>query len=71
MPIRVLNMNNRLVNLKAGIKVTNLISIETNEQVLCFRTLTEKNQPQISEIIDNIVKDEASMQTKHKQTKAR
>ena len=41
MPFRVLNVSNRLVNLKAGMKVGDLLPIETTEQQLCLTTITE------------------------------
>ena len=62
MPIRVLNVSNRFVNLKAEIKVGDLLPIEPTEQQLCLTTvIEEQKEPTISEIIDNSFKDEASM----------
>ena len=40
MPIRILNVSYRLVNLKAENKVRDLLPIETNEQQLCLTTIT-------------------------------
>ena len=39
MPIRVLNVSNRFVNLKTGIKVGDLLPIEPTEQQLCLTTV--------------------------------
>ena len=62
MPIRVLNVSNRLVNLKAGMKVGDLLLIETNEQQLCLTTITEDQKEQHApEIITSSLKNEASM----------
>ena len=73
MPIRIVNVSNRLVNLKAGMKVEDMLPIETTEQQMCLTTVTEEQQEQsISEIIDSSLKDEASTLTeseKHKLAK--
>ena len=62
MPIRVLNVCNRLVNLKAGVKVGDLLPIEPTEQQLSLTTVVEKQkEPTISEIIDSFLKDEESI----------
>ena len=62
MPIRVLNVSNRFVNLKAGIKVGDLLPIEPTEQQLCLTTVVEEQkEPTISEIIDSSLKDEESI----------
>ena len=54
MQIRVLNVSNRLVNLKAGVKVGDLLPIERTEQQLCLTTVAEEQkEPTISEIIDS------------------
>ena len=70
MPIRILNLSNRLVNLKAGMKVGDLLPIETNEQQMCLTTETEEQQEQsISEIIDSSLKEEASTLTVNEKQK--
>ena len=62
MPIRVLNVSNRFVNLKGEIKVGDLLPIEPTEQQLCLTTvINEHNEPTISEILDSSLKDEASL----------
>ena len=65
MPIKILNVSNRLVNLIAKIEVGDLLPIETNKQHLCL-TIIFKNQNKqlILKIIDSSLKDEASMLTK-------
>ena len=70
MPIRILNVSNRFVNLKAGIKVGDLVPIEPTEQQLCLTTVVEEqNEITISEIIDSSLKDEASMLTANEKNK--
>ena len=70
MPIRVLNVSNRFVNFKAGIKVGDLLPIEPTEQQLCLTTVIgEQKKPTISEIINSSLKDEASMLTANKKDK--
>ena len=64
MPIRILNVSNRFVHLKAGIKVENLLPIKHTKQQLCLTTVIGEQQEQfISEIIDSSLKDEASTLT--------
>ena len=46
MPIRILNVSNRLVKLKAGMKVGDLLPIETTENQMCLTTVTENQQEQ-------------------------
>ena len=70
MPIRVLNVSNRFVNLKTGIKVGALFPIEPKEQQLCLTTVIEDlKKPTILEIIDSSMKDEASMLTANEKNK--
>ena len=47
MPIRVLNVSNKRVNLKAKMKVEDLIPIETNKQQLCLTMITEDQKSNI------------------------
>ena len=44
MPIRILNVSNRLVNHKAGMKVGDRMPIETTEQQMCLTTVTDEQQ---------------------------
>ena len=44
MPIRILNVSNRFVNLKAGINVGDLLPIEPTEQQLCLTTVIEEHK---------------------------
>ena len=70
MPIRVLNISNQFVNLKAGMKVGDRLPIEPSEQQLCLSTMIgEQKEPTISEIIDSSLKDEASMLTANEKGK--
>ena len=70
MPIRILNVTNRLVNLKAGIKGGDLLPIETTEKQLCLTTVIGEQQKFIiKEIIDSSLKDEASMLTINEKVK--
>ena len=70
MPIRVLNVSNRFVNFKAGIKVGDLLPIEPTEQQLCLKTVIEEQQVQsISKIIDSFLKNKASTLTVNKKQK--
>ena len=68
--IRILNVSNQLVNLKAGMKVGDLLPIETTEKQMCLTIVTEEQQKQsISEIIDISLKNEASTLTVNKKQK--
>ena len=68
MPIRVVNVSNRFVNLKAIMKVKYMLPIESTVQQLCIATVIEDhNEPTISEIIDSYLKNKASMLTANKQ----
>ena len=70
MPIRIMNMCIWLVNLKDGMKVGDLLPIETYEKQLCLTAVTNKHKEQpISEIIDSSLKDKASMLTENKKEK--
>ena len=52
------------MNLKAKMKVENLLPIESNEQQLCFKTVTEKQKEHsISEIIDSLLQNKVWMLT--------
>ena len=44
MLIRLLNVSNRLVNLKTKMKVGDLLPIVTSEQQLCLTTITDKEK---------------------------
>ena len=46
MPIRILNVSDCLVNLKAGRKVWDLLLIETTEQQMCLTIVTDEQQEQ-------------------------
>ena len=63
MPIRIINVSNQLVNRIAGIKVGDLLPIETNKQQLCLTTISKQH---ISTIIDSFVKDGALMLLQNK-----
>ena len=63
MPIRALNVSNRLVNLKAGMKVKDLLPIETNEQQLSHNANRGTKRQPISEIIDSYLIDKETMLT--------